>query len=841
MTIIEDYVKNLQFTRGGYGVLLNQDLIFIVHPDEHFVDRHMREMSANHAMIAEELSEGKTGMFSAQQITNTWGVAVVLSFRRIFTGWYLGIATPVSSYYYNAYLMALILSLLGLIFMSVLSFFLIRLNMQRRRSDEENKSKSSFLARMSHEIRTPMNSILGMAELIMRKEISMEIREYISIISQAGHTLLTIINDILDFSKITSGKFRIESRSYRLSSLINDIVNIIRMRIMEKSVDFVVNVDSNIPAQLFGDDVRVRQILINLLNNAVKYTSKGYILLDIRKGVMINNRLSLIMSITDTGIGIKEENLKYLFSDFTRLEVSGNQGVEGTGLGLAITDMLCRAMDGTVTVTSEYGRGSTFTATIVQFFKDDKKLARINRSEGKRVLLFEERPHYQRSLVQTFTNLGVASACSPSLKEFTAELTKNNFDYAFVSSLHAMDCIHILGKHDSPIQLVIMTELGDVSIFRAVSSIMMPAYSVSIANVLNGTPDEEYIQYLQPRFDFTAPAASVLIVDDISSNLRVAKELMAPYRMDVQTCQSGVEAVSMVRQRRFDIIFMDHMMPGMDGLEAAAAIRVWEKENAPEQPKETPGKFPQETPIVALTANAISGQQEMFLQKGLNDFIAKPIEVKQLNAVLERWIPEEKKIRTPAAETGNTGETAVELPHIPGIDTCMGLRNVNGSVNVYLDILAEFCQNMEDIQVRMGNARETGDAGLFADSLHALKGAARGVGALDLGNFAEETENAALRGDKRIIGERFNVLLGDIQKLVSNIHTASAAYRAGVKIQESVDISMLRLGTLKEALINMDIAAVNNILTGYISMPMDNSAREIISEIERHVLMFEYD
>ncbi|MDR2019680.1 MAG: response regulator [Treponema sp.] len=841
MAVIADYVKSLQFAQGGYGMMLNQDLVFLVHPDDSVINTPMTELSAGHAEIARKLREGQTGIFSSRRLINTQGVQVVIAFRRIFTGWFLGIATPVSSYYRNVYFMALALSLLGLIFMSVLSFFLIRLDMERRRSDEENKSKSSFLARMSHEIRTPMNSILGMAELIMRKDISLEIREYISIISQSGHTLLAIINDILDFSKITSGKFRIEPRPYRFSSLINDTVNVIRMRILEKPVDFVVNVDGNIPANLIGDDVRVRQILINLLGNAVKYTAKGHVLLNIQKGAVVNNRLSLIMSVTDTGIGIKEENLKYLFSDFSRLEAGGSQNVEGTGLGLAITDTLCRAMDGTVTVTSEYGKGSTFTAVIVQSFQDDEKLAWVNRSAEKRVLLFEDRPHYLRSLVQTFTNLGVVPACSPGLGEFTAELAKNNFDYAFISSRYAMDCIQVPGESGSPIQLVIMVEPGDVSVFREVSSIMMPVYSVSAANVLNGTAGGEYAQYLQPRFDFTAPTASVLIVDDISSNLRVAKELMSPYRMDVQTCQSGAEAVNMVKRRRYDIIFMDHMMPGMDGLEAAAAIRAWEKENPPEQPKESPGPFPQETPIVALTANAISGQKEMFLQKGLNDFIAKPIEVKRLNAVLERWIPREKKIKTPPPEAGEAGEKPAELPPIPGVDIRMGLRNVNGSVDVYLDILAEFCQNMEDLQIRMGNAREGGDAGLFADSLHALKGAARGVGALELGNFAEETEKAVRRGDKGIIEERIDVLLRDMQKLANSIRTAAAAFRAGAKVQEPVDLSALQLETLKEALITMDITAANKLLAGYMSMPMDGGLRETVSEIERHVLMFEYD
>jgi signal transduction histidine kinase len=263
--------------------------------------------------------------------------------RWIFTGWYVGIATPVSAYYRNAYVMAAVLSCLGLAFMGILSFLLIRLSMGKLRSDDENKSKSSFLARMSHEIRTPMNSIMGMTELLLQKDFSSEVNDYLAIISQAGHTLLAIINDILDFSKITSGQFRIEKRTYQLSSLINDTINVIRMRIMEKPLDFLVTVESRIPAQLVGDDLRVRQILINLLNNAIKYTPKGYIALDIRRGAVTGNTMELIISVRDSGIGIKAEDLNRIFSDFTRLDTGKNYHIEGTGLGLAITYTLCQA------------------------------------------------------------------------------------------------------------------------------------------------------------------------------------------------------------------------------------------------------------------------------------------------------------------------------------------------------------------------------------------------------------------------------------------------------------------------------------------------------------------
>jgi signal transduction histidine kinase/CheY-like chemotaxis protein len=580
----------------------------------------------------------------------------------------------------TAYRMAITLSLLGLVFMIILSFFLIRLSMEKTRSDEENKSKSSFLARMSHEIRTPMNSILGMAELITRKNVSPEIDEYISIISQSGHTLLAIINDILDFSKISSGQIEIENRPYRLASLINDTINVIRMRILEKSLDFVVAVDGAIPAQLIGDDVRLRQILINLLNNAIKYTPKGYVSLNIQHRILEDHRLELSLSVRDTGVGIKPEDMRRLFSDFTRLDMKNNQGIEGTGLGLAITHTLCTAMGGRIVVTSEYGKGSVFTAVVIQSIGDDTKLAQVRAPETnrnvfqrnvfqrnlfRRIVVFEDRPLFLESLKSAFANLGLDPVYPGTLGEFTAELEKGTCEYAFVSSRYALDCMHALGKSNSPVQLVIMVEMGDLSIFREVKSIMMPVYSLSIANVLNNTDEAEYAPSGETGFNFTAPSARVLIVDDISSNLRVAKELMAPYKMEVHTCLSGAEAVRLVKTGQYDLVFMDHMMPEMDGLEAAAAIRGWEAELG-----KAAGEPAKPVPLIALTANAIVGQREMFLQQGLDDFLAKPIEVKQLNTLLERWIPEAKKIKTAkAGEDAPPEETAV--PPVDGPDAAL--------------------------------------------------------------------------------------------------------------------------------------------------------------------------
>jgi signal transduction histidine kinase/CheY-like chemotaxis protein len=822
---IADYVKQLRFAEGGYGTMVDKNLNYIVHPDKSYLNVPAAGISAGHARIARDITAGKAAISTARAV-NTQGIQVVLSFHRIFTGWYIGIVTPLSGYYHTANVMAAALSCLGLVFMAILSFILIRLSMEKIHSDEENKSKSSFLARMSHEIRTPMNSILGMTELLLRKDFSPELNDYLSIISQSGHTLLTIINDILDFSKITSGQFKIEFRTYQVSSLINDTINMIRMRTMEKPLDFLVNVESGIPARLVGDDLRIRQILINLLNNAIKYTPNGYIALDIRRGAVSGGTLGLIFSVRDSGIGIKTEDMNRIFSEFTRLDTGGNYHIEGTGLGLSIAYTLCQAMGGSLSVESEYGTGSTFTAIIPQSFVEDKKLAEVKDPEKKKLLFFDDRPLIFESIKKSFLDLGLLPLCVTSFQDFVTELEKGEYDYAFISSRYALDCMYILGKGNSPTHLVILAEPGDMSFYREIKSIMMPVYSLSIANAINNVTEED--KKLKRRFDFAAPEARILIVDDISSNLRVAKELMAPYKAEIHTCLSGAEALKLVQKNRYDIVFMDHMMPDMDGLEAAAAIRSLDSGDG----------YYRKLPIVALTANAVSGQQELFFQRGLNDFIAKPIEIKQLNTVLERWIPQNKKIVIPPEEPAEPEE--IPNLQIPGIDIAVGLRNVNGSLDVYLDILEEFCRDVEGIIVGIRQAGRE-DNKLYANSMHALKGVTRSIGALELGNFAELMEKAANAGDAETIKGKAADLLSGVMALTNNIHIVLAARQKAPEFQDETDVSLLHLDLLKKAIIALDIDSVNKILVEYLSIPMDSETKARVNLIEQHILMFEYN
>jgi signal transduction histidine kinase len=281
---------------------------------------------------------------------------------------------------------------------------------EKEKAETLARTKGDFLAKMSHEIRTPMNAIIGMAELALREDIPDSGREHVLTIKQAGTNLLSIINDVLDFSKIESGKLEIIPAEYLFSSLVNDVISIIRTKVIDLDILFVANIDSNIPNALFGDEIRVRQVFLNILSNAVKYTEKGFVSLTVKGTVINENTVGLAIEVTDSGRGIKQENIEKLFGDFVQIDMSSNRGIEGTGLGLAITRSIVKAMGGEISVASEYGKGSIFSVMLPQKIRSLQKLAFVQAPQDKSVLLYEQREIYSSSILRSLKNLGVSCA-----------------------------------------------------------------------------------------------------------------------------------------------------------------------------------------------------------------------------------------------------------------------------------------------------------------------------------------------------------------------------------------------------------------------------------------------
>ncbi len=527
---------------------------------------------------------------------------------------------------------------------------------------EALEAKSNFLANMSHEIRTPMNAIYGMAELLGERDFNATEKEYVATIKRSSENLLSIINEILDFSKVDSGKMEIEQEPYNFNEMLQDVVTIIEFRMRGKNIVLRLDVDGKVPSMLLGDETRVRQILINILNNAVKFTNQGSITLSIRWNPegRVNNiyKGRITISVTDTGIGISEENIKKLFTEFGQIDTKKNRNVEGTGLGLAITKRLTDAMGGNITVASRLGVGSTFTVVLPQ---------------------------------------GAADA------------TPSNFSFSHL-------------------------DLSNENSFRP---------------------------------EFTAPTAKVLIVDDNKVNLQVAAELMKVFGIEAQTLESGQDAIDRVARKtqRFDLVFMDHMMPFMDGVETTQKIRNLE------------GGYASKLPIVALTANAINGVEKQLLEAGMNDYIPKPIRLEQLGMVLKKWLPAEKIypygtskediIKKERSEGWDLLSLEERLERLEGLDIELGIRNCAGRKETYIELLRTYSgSNLANL---LDEFYEKEDMDNYAVTVHSIKGASQSVGALDVADQAYNLERAAKRGDIAYIWDHHEEMNDEYRKILTQL------------------------------------------------------------------------
>ncbi|MBR5116055.1 MAG: response regulator, partial [Lachnospiraceae bacterium] len=514
-----------------------------------------------------------------------------------------------------------------------------------------SEAKSSFLSNMSHEIRTPINAVLGMNEMILRECDDNNVLAYSESIKTAGNTLLGLVNDILDFSKIEAGKMEIIPVDYDLSSVVNDLVNMIQTKADDKGLELVLEINSEIPKELHGDEIRIKQVITNILTNAVKYTEKGSVTLSIDSERIADDAdsIMLMVSVTDTGIGIKPEDMKKLFSEFDRIEEERNRKVEGTGLGMSITKRLLEMMGSTLEVESVYELGSKFSFRVKQ----------------------------------------------------------------------------TVVKWDA---------IGD--------------YEASYKDSL-----EKHAKY---RESFRAPEAQILVVDDTEMNLTVFRSLLKQTGVKIDTAMSGDEGLALSYDRKYDMIFLDHMMPDKDGIETLHELR-----SRPKDPN-------LDTPTICLTANAISGAREKYLEAGFDDYLTKPIDCDKLEQMMVRYLPE-SKVQQTREEIGNgTDQKEDGLPDfllsIDEINTDTGINN-NGGVPAYLDTLKVFAGTAKKYVQDIEKFCDADDIRNATIKIHALKSTARIIGATDLGELAQKLEDAGKAEDRALLTEKLPELLERARKL----------------------------------------------------------------------------
>ncbi len=600
-----------------------------------------------------------------------------------------------------------------------------------REIERAAKMKSDFLANMSHEIRTPMNAVIGMAEMALREELPPNARDYINQIKSSGAELLRIINDILDFSKIESGKMDISPVEYETMSVVSDVANVISTRMKEKNVELIMDVAPDIPEQLYGDNVRIKQVLINIANNAVKFTNEGRVAMRISPERRGKDEVNLHFTVEDTGIGIKKHDMEKLFQSFQQLDSKRNRNIEGTGLGLAISKRLLNLMGGDIEVESEYGKGSTFRFTVPQHIVNDTPAIILSDPEGKAAAGMLANADADAQMIADCRMLGIGYENIDSEDALLEYALRNEGKelFFFISREYFSTAWEDFARSHSEITVVLIIDFAQTIQYNIPNLLVVkkPVYTLTLASILGHKEMRYKVQdSTGSDMDFIAPDAKILIVDDNAVNLKVVEGLLEPLKMRVDTALSGREAINRIDIERYDIIYMDHMMPELDGVETTHIIRrFYESYN--------------DVPIVALSANAMDGTKEMFLREGMNDFVPKPIELRALIASVRKWLPDEKIQHN--YEIQDMEEQKAEHITVGDLDTDAAIGML-GSEKMFWTVLETYYKSIAKKANLIEELEAKEDWPAYTIEVHALKSSSKQIGAMELSNMAADMEKA---------------------------------------------------------------------------------------------------
>ena len=670
LTDVQKTVEGIQIDGNGYGFVLNYDGTVVAHHDSSEKGKNYSE-DPDKKEIYEKIMSIDKGCF--EMVID--GKICTVFVDSVHDQWHLAIVVEKSALMKNTWNVLIVSVFIGLFVFALISIFYIAgyrherkvnkrmeemkateqkreyeakiLQLEKAAADTANKAKSDFLADMSHEIRTPINAVLGMNEMILRESKDEQILEYSTNIKSAGNTLLSIINNILDFSKIEDGKMTLVPAEFDTAEFITNLVNTISERARAKGLEFVTEIDESVPSKLYGDDVRISQIVMNLLTNAVKYTERGSVTLRMKNNGITDGSVKLRVEVSDTGIGIKDEDLSKLFESFKRIEEKRNRHIEGTGLGISIVCKLLAMMDSKLEVESQYAIGSTFGFNLKLRVTDPEPVGKYE-EKRKSVLSHDEEAHIY------------------------------------------------------------------------------------------------------------APKARILVTDDNGMNLKVAINFMKIFGITPVTCSSGAETIELMRQEKFDIVFLDHMMPNMDGIET---LKVLKDEDL------LGGAV-----VIALTANAVVGAEAQYLSAGFDGYLSKPITVNDIEKTLKKYLPA-GVIENGASEAPGVKSSKLSLDKLRalGLNVDAALVYTCNDEDFYMELLTDYAESAADKCHDLSSYLENGDIKNYEILVHSLKSASKTVGADGVSEQARALEEASRNKDMSFVNEHHGAFVESFTSLAEKI------------------------------------------------------------------------
>ena len=645
-----------------------------------------------------------------------------------------------------------------------------------RKSERE---KDDFLANVSHEIRTPINTICGISEIMLKNNVPTELKEDMLNIQSAGRNLMSVVGDILDYSELQEGEFEIIQENYYISSTIHDIINMSMAKKSEKNLELIVDCDTDMPSILVGDEQKIRRVIMNLVNNAIEFTSEGCVCIrfEYRKE---EYGINLIISVKDTGIGMTKESVENLFQKFSQVDMGRTRKKGGIGLGLAIAQTIVNRMGGFITVKSELGKGSEFKIVIPQKVYDATPMVEIEDKNEINAAIYinmeqfqynEIRDEYSENIHRLVQQLKVKCRVCRNLQELKRWDKRENFNQIFIrlveyqedpiffDSLAKRRHVHIILDHfdDAKVQN------------KNLSKIYKPFFALSIlASLKNSFAHGENKVVDVESHQIYAPDAHILVIDDNRMNIRVVEGLLRTYGVKVSYALSGQEGIDMLATKEYDLILLDHMMPDMDGVETFHHIR------------KRPDKYYKEIPIIALTANAIAGAREMFMKEGFDDFVAKPVESSVLQRTLKRHLPTDKLLKVDEAdrimmqakkiEEKSQEEKSQEVKEsselvIGDLDISKGITYCGNREN-YLEILTSQRDSGNDIIKQAQSLFEEENWKNYVIVVHGIKSAMMSIGAVKLSEMAKALEFAGKGEDFDFIRREHKAMIEEFERVM---------------------------------------------------------------------------